>query len=104
MVRRGKRDQSARKRGVHVRVKSGAGASHILSRGYLQLRELARLLKEAREKANWSLNDLAEKTGLDRGSIWKIEAGHQENPTWETLLKLSQALGFRLRFVLESKR
>lgn len=67
---------------------------------YLQLHQLASQLKKAREAANISLNDLAEKSGVDRGAIWKLESGRHENPTVETLSKLARALGYELGFQL----
>lgn len=68
---------------------------------FLELRSLLHQLKRARELSNLSLSELAEKSGLDRGSIWKLESGKQENPTIDSLVKLSRSLGYQLHFSLE---
>ena len=79
---------------------SGDYSPPIPQHDYLQLHQLAGRLKQAREAANISLNDLAEKSGVDRGAIWKLESGRHENPTVETLSKLARALGYELGFQL----
>lgn len=79
---------------------SGEYTDPIPQHDYLQLHQLAGQLKKAREAANISLNDLAEKSGVDRGAIWKLESGRHENPTVETLSKLARALGYELGFQL----
>jgi transcriptional regulator with XRE-family HTH domain len=53
--------------------------------------EIARLLKEEREKRNISLNLLAQKAGVNRQSVAFIEQGLR-NPTLNTLFRLTLAL------------
>jgi transcriptional regulator with XRE-family HTH domain len=53
--------------------------------------EIARLLKEEREKQNISLNLLAQKAGVNRQSVAFIEQGLR-NPTLNTLFRLTLAL------------
>jgi transcriptional regulator with XRE-family HTH domain len=53
--------------------------------------EIARLLKEEREKRHISLNLLAQKAGLNRQSVAFVEQGLR-NPTLNTLFRLTLAL------------
>ena len=53
--------------------------------------EVARLLKEEREKQGISLNSLAQKAGVNRQSVAFIEQGLR-NPTLNTLFRLTLAL------------
>jgi transcriptional regulator with XRE-family HTH domain len=53
--------------------------------------EIARLLKEEREKRHISLNLLAQKAGVNRQSVAFIEQGLR-NPTLNTLFRLTLAL------------
>jgi transcriptional regulator with XRE-family HTH domain len=53
--------------------------------------EVARLLKEEREKRHISLNLLAQKAGVNRQSVAFIEQGLR-NPTLNTLFRLTLAL------------
>lgn len=50
-------------------------------------------LKEIREAANLSQEELAEKAGVSRVTISMLETGAQTNVTVNTLCKLSAALG-----------
>lgn len=50
-------------------------------------------LKEIREAANLSQEELAEKAGVSRVTISMLETGAQTNVTANTLRKLSAALG-----------
>jgi DNA-binding XRE family transcriptional regulator len=60
---------------------------------YLDIQVLLSQLKKEREAAGLSLADLAERTGMDRAAISRLENGHQSNPTVETLLRYAAALG-----------
>jgi ribosome-binding protein aMBF1 (putative translation factor) len=57
--------------------------------------QVARLLREEREKQNLSLKALAERAGLSRQMVGYVEQ-EARNPTLETLLRLSDALGIKL--------
>jgi DNA-binding XRE family transcriptional regulator len=60
---------------------------------YLDIQVLLGRLKKEREAAGLSLADVAERTGMDRAAISRLENGHQSNPTVETLLRYTAALG-----------
>jgi transcriptional regulator with XRE-family HTH domain len=40
-----------------------------------------------------SQSELAEKTGITRATIWRLETGAEETTTTKTLLKIAEALG-----------
>jgi DNA-binding XRE family transcriptional regulator len=61
-----------------------------------QLQELLKQLKAAREEKGLSLADLAERTGMDRSAISKLETGQRPNPTMETLVRYAEAVGKHL--------
>lgn len=50
-------------------------------------------LRALREKQNLTLDELANKSKVDRGTISKIETGKRTNPRPSTLRKLAEALG-----------
>ena len=60
------------------------------------LQELLTELKAAREAKGLSLADVAERTGMDRSAVSKLETGQRPNPTVETLVRYAEAVGKRL--------
>jgi DNA-binding XRE family transcriptional regulator len=57
-------------------------------------------LKKAREALGLSLADVSARTGIDRGSISKMENG-LANPTFETIGRYAAGLGKRVGIILE---
>ena len=57
-------------------------------------------LRLERERQGLSLTDLAERTGIDRATISKLETGKIANPTVVTLRTYAAALGKRLSWSL----
>ncbi len=68
---------------------------------YRELRLALHDLKKAREGAGLSLADVAERSGIDKAALSRLENGIQANPTVETLLRYAAAVGKRLRWTLE---
>ena len=58
-------------------------------------------LRREREQQGLSLTDMAERTGIDRATISKLETGKIANPTVGTLRTYARALGRRLAWTLE---
>ncbi len=58
-------------------------------------------LKSARTAAGLSLADVADRSGIDKAALSRLENGVQANPTVETLARYAAALGKRLRWSLE---
>lgn len=50
-------------------------------------------IKELREEKGWSQSVLAEKSGVSRNLIARIESGELTCTTTDTLLKLAKAFG-----------
>ena len=65
-------------------------------------RELIGALRAARERQGLSLADIAERTGMDRGAIHKLEIGLNSNPTYTTLTRYASALGTRIEWRLKT--
>ncbi len=65
-------------------------------------RELIAALRSERERQGLSLADLAERTGMDRSAIHKLEIGLNSNPTYATLTRYASALGTRIEWHLET--
>jgi DNA-binding XRE family transcriptional regulator len=63
--------------------------------------ELFQALREARLSAGLSLKDMAERTGMDKAALSKLENGKVFNPTLETLWRYAAAVGKRLAWQLE---
>ncbi len=61
-----------------------------------QLQALLDQLRVTREEKGLSLADLAERTGMDRSALSKLETGQRPNPTIETLVRYAAAVGKRL--------
>ncbi len=61
-------------------------------------------LRRERERQGLSLTDMAERTGIDRATISKLETGKLANPTIGTLRTYAKALGLRLAWTLEVVR
>ncbi len=58
-------------------------------------------LRSERERQGLSLADVAERTGMDRATISKLETGKVANPTYFTLRTYARALGKRVSWRLE---
>jgi transcriptional regulator with XRE-family HTH domain len=61
---------------------------------------MAKHLQELREKRGMSQRDLAEKSGVSREYIARLETAKQD-PTLSTLEKLAKALGVKVTRLLE---
>ena len=65
------------------------------------LHEARKLLREEREAQGLSLADLAERTGLTRSALCRLETAPKYNPTVMTLQKVANALGRSLIVTLQ---
>jgi len=64
----------------------------------MEQRELIKQIKSTRATSGLTQKDLANKTGIPRTTIAKIESGHR-NTTINTMINLASAVGFDLRLV-----
>lgn len=60
---------------------------------YWELRKTFAALKALREQRGLSITDLAERTGMDRAMISRLENGQIDNPTIATMTRYAKALG-----------
>jgi ribosome-binding protein aMBF1 (putative translation factor) len=63
---------------------------------YWELRKTFAALKQLREQQGLSITDLADRTGMDRAMISRLENGLVANPTLGTVSRYAQALGKRV--------
>jgi DNA-binding XRE family transcriptional regulator len=70
---------------------------------YLALRQAILALKGVREKLGLSLADVAERSGIDKAALSRIENGQHTNPTVSTLCRYAHALGMRWAWKLEKE-
>jgi len=74
-------------------VESG-DVTHVFTMGeYWELHKTFAALKAMREQQGLSITDLAERTGMDRAMISRLENGQIDNPTIATMSRYARALG-----------
>lgn len=60
---------------------------------YVSLRQLVRQLRKLREEAQLSLTDVAERSGMDKAMLSRLETGQVANPGVETISRYIDAIG-----------
>jgi ribosome-binding protein aMBF1 (putative translation factor) len=60
-----------------------------------------RSLREARESAGLSLDELASRSGIDKAQLSRLETGRVADPRSSTLSRYAHAIGKRLAWSLE---
>jgi DNA-binding Xre family transcriptional regulator len=60
---------------------------------YLNLRLLVGNLRKLRDQAGLSLTDVAERSGMDKAMLSRLENGHVPNPGIETIARYLDSLG-----------
>lgn len=56
------------------------------------------MLKHERESRGISLGELAERAGIDKANLSRLENDLNANPTLETLVRIARAIGGELEF------
>jgi DNA-binding Xre family transcriptional regulator len=100
------RDRLARKKfaskpSLEGLVASGEFVPPMTQGHYLALARFAAMVRALRQEQSLSLADLAARSGIDRAAISRLENGHVENTTVQTLERLANCLGKRIRIELE---
>ena len=85
-------------------VASGAAARLGLDVVHFPSQELLRRLKAAREAAGLTLADVSVRCGIDQPALSRLENGHIQNPTVDTLWRYAAAVGKRLVLSAEDIR
>jgi ribosome-binding protein aMBF1 (putative translation factor) len=68
---------------------------------YFDVQKALQALKRQREERGLSISDVAERSGLDRAVVSRLENGKQDNPTVATLMRYAAALGKRFLWSFE---
>lgn len=62
-----------------------------------ELMAVLKMLKAERERQGLTLDAMAERTGIAKGNLSKLESGRAPNPTIQTLHRIADALGRSIR-------
>jgi predicted transcriptional regulator len=84
--------------GLEDLLASGDAAEVVPQGEYLELRAMLGALKRHRERQGLSLTDVANRSGMDRAAISRLENGVYLNPTVDTLHRYAQAVGADIGF------
>jgi len=68
---------------------------------YFDVQDALQALKRERERCGLSIGDVAERSGLDRAVVSRLENGKQDNPTVATLMRYAAAVGKRFLWSYE---
>ena len=68
---------------------------------YFDVQKALQSLKQARKRSGLSIGDVAERSGLDRAVVSRLENGKQDNPTVATLMRYAAAVGKRFLWCYE---
>jgi len=85
-------------------IASGAAARLGLNVVHSPAQELLRRLKASREAAGLTLADVSARCGIDQPALSRLENGHTQNPTLDTLWRYAAAVGKRLVLSAEDIR
>jgi DNA-binding Xre family transcriptional regulator len=90
----------AEKPGLEDLLASGEYEAPVPLAAFLAVRQLLREMRQERERQGLSLADLAERTGMDKAALSRLETGRQANPTVDTLLRYASAIGKHIKMTL----
>ena len=68
---------------------------------YFDVQRALQALKRERVRCGLSIGDVAERSGLDRAVVSRLENGKQDNPTIATLMRYAAAVGKRFLWSYE---
>ena len=70
---------------------------------YFDVQKALQALKRERERRGISIAGVAERSGLDRAVVSRLENGKQDNPTVATLMRYAAAVGKRFLWTYEDQ-
>jgi DNA-binding XRE family transcriptional regulator len=80
----------------------GCDAATVMTMGmYFEVQTALQALKQERERCGLSISVVAERSGLDRAVVSRLENGKQDNPTIATLMRYAAALGKRFLWTFD---
>ncbi len=68
---------------------------------YFDVQRALQSLKQERQRRGITINEVAERSGLDRAVVSRLENGKQDNPTVATLMRYAGAIGKRFLWSYE---
>jgi len=77
------------------------GAEIIPLGTYLAVQQLLADIRRTRQERKLTLEEVAEKAGMDKASLSRLETGKQPNPTVDSLFRVASALGKTISLRLE---
>jgi DNA-binding XRE family transcriptional regulator len=77
-------------------IASGEYGEPVLGVMYFRLRNIIAKLREVRQSARLSLDDIATRSGIGKAALSRLENGRQLNPTLNTLYRYATAVGREL--------
>lgn len=85
--------------------KGECDADSVMTMGmYFDIQTALQALKRERAQSGLSIRDVAERSGLDRAVVSRLENGKQDNPTVATLMRYASAIGKRFLWTYEDDR
>lgn len=60
------------------------------------MQHISENIRRIRGEAGLNQQELADRAGVSKSQIWRLEKGEQKNPTLETLIPIATALGVSL--------
>lgn len=83
------------------KLRESGDVSEVVSQGeYVGLLAMLAALKRRREAQGLSLADVAERCGMDRSAVSRLENGVYLNPTLDTLYRYAAAVGAEIAFTV----
>ncbi len=85
------------------KLQESGDVSEVVTQGeYVGLLAMLLALKKHREAKGLSLADVAERCGMDRSAVSRLENGVYLNPTLDTLYRYAAAIGAEIAFTVRA--
>ena len=95
------RERFRRERPSLQKLRESGDVSEVVTQGeYVGLLAMLAALRRHREAKGLSLADVAERCGMDRSAVSRLENGVYLNPTLDTLYRYAAAIGAEIAFTV----
>ena len=97
------RERFRRERPSLQKLRESGGVSEVVTQGeYVNLLAMLAALKKHREAKGRTLADIAERSGMDRSAVSRLENGVYLNPTLDTLYRYATAIGAEIAYTVRA--
>ncbi|NUQ61152.1 MAG: helix-turn-helix transcriptional regulator [Pirellulales bacterium] len=97
------REKFQRERPSLMKLQQSGDISEVVTQGeYVDLLVMLAALKKHREAKGLSLAGVAERCGMDRSAVSRLENGVYLNPTLDTLYRYAAAVGAEIAFTVRA--